>query len=172
MTTDKAIEPTSESPAPDELVIGDLRREHWAVPVHGLASGDPGGVVRAIAGPDGMVMLHLACGDFRAIVRLDVCRAAQLSTGIWEAARVSQQLISYGYLGDQALSPLPLLTRPDVLRATLDTHLSQSASPCGRFSASRRRPPMGTNHAAMTSTQHARSGGASGGSAKRRVSHW
>lgn len=73
-------------------VTGELRREHWSVPVHDLLSADPDGIVQAIARRDGTVALGLTCGDSRAEVRLDVCRAAQLSTGIWEAAGAAQRL--------------------------------------------------------------------------------
>lgn len=85
-------------------MTADLSREHWIVPVHGLTRADPDGTVQAIARRDGTVSLHLTCGDSRTTVQLDVTRAAQLSTGIWEAAGASQQLT--GYLGDdQPLLP-------------------------------------------------------------------
>lgn len=84
-------------------MTADLRREHWIVPVHGLTRADPDGTVQAIARRDGTVSLHLTCGDSRTTVRFDVSRAAQLCTGIWEAAGASQQLT--GYLGDD--QPLP-----------------------------------------------------------------
>jgi DNA-binding Xre family transcriptional regulator len=84
-------------------VTGDLSREHWTVPVHGLTRADPDGIVQAIARRDGTVILHLTCGNSRTRVRLDVSRAAQLSTGIWEAAGASQQLT--GCLGDDQLAP-------------------------------------------------------------------
>ncbi len=84
-------------------VTSDFSREHWTVPVHGLTGADPDGIVQAIARRDGTVILHLVCGDSRTKVRLDVSRAAQLSTGIWEAAGAGQQLT--GYLGDD--QPLP-----------------------------------------------------------------
>jgi hypothetical protein len=92
-------------PARSDPVTGDVSREHWIVPVHGLTHADPDGIVQAIARPDGTVILHLTCGDSRARVWFDVSRAAQLSTGIWEAAGASQQLT--GYLGDD--QPLSLL---------------------------------------------------------------
>jgi DNA-binding Xre family transcriptional regulator len=86
-----------------EQVTGDLSREHWIVPVHGLTRADPDGIVQAIARRDGTVSLHMTCGDTRTTGWLDVSRAAQLCTGIWEAAGASQQLT--GYLGDD--QPLP-----------------------------------------------------------------
>ncbi len=85
-------------------VTGDVSREHWIVPVHGLTSDDPDGSVQAIARRDGTVILHLTCGDSRITGWLGVSQAAQLSTGIWEAAGASQQLT--GYLGDDH-PPLP-----------------------------------------------------------------
>lgn len=85
-------------PERSDPVTGDVSREHWIVPVHGLTSDDPDGTMQAIARRDGTVVLHLTCGDSRITGWLDVSRAAQLSTGIWEAAGASQQLT--GYLGD------------------------------------------------------------------------
>ncbi len=71
---------------------GDISREHWMVPVHGLARADPDGIVALVACRDGSVTLHLTCAGTQGTVRLNISRAAQLSTGIWEAAGVSQQL--------------------------------------------------------------------------------
>jgi hypothetical protein len=76
------------------LVTGDLSREYWIVPVHGLTRAESDGVVQAIARPDGTVILHLTCGGSRTTVRLDGSRAAQFSTGIWEAASSDQQTTS------------------------------------------------------------------------------
>lgn len=73
-------------------MTGEFSREHWIVPVHGLNCADPDGIVQAIARRDGTVILRLICGDSRTTLRLDVCGAAQLSTGIWEAAGAAQQL--------------------------------------------------------------------------------
>ena len=87
-------------------MTGDLRREHWIVPVRGLTHTDPDGTVAVIARRDGTVILQLACGDSRTAVRFDVCRAAQLSTGIWEAAGASQQLTDYPD-GDEPPPPVP-----------------------------------------------------------------
>lgn len=71
---------------------GDVGREHWAVPVQGLTRTDPDGVVQLLACRDGCVALHLTCSDRKTSVRFDVSRAAQLSTGVWEAAQLAQQL--------------------------------------------------------------------------------
>ncbi|MGB6162292.1 MAG: helix-turn-helix transcriptional regulator [Pseudonocardiaceae bacterium] len=92
------------APERSDPVTGDVSREHWTVPVHGLTGADPDGIMQAIARRDGTVILHMTCGDIRITGWLDVCRAAQLCTGIWEAAGASQQLT--GYLGDDH-SPLP-----------------------------------------------------------------
>ncbi|MGH3683987.1 MAG: helix-turn-helix domain-containing protein [Pseudonocardiaceae bacterium] len=96
-----------ESETPPESAAahtGDVSREHWIVPVHGLTRTDPDGIVRAIARRDGTVILDLTCGDSRITGWLDVSRAAQLSTGIWEAAGAGRQLT--GYLDDDH-PPLP-----------------------------------------------------------------
>lgn len=82
-------------------MTGELHREHWRVPVRGLTPTDPDGSVQAIARRDGTVNLHVNCGTTRTTVLLDVCRAAQLSTGIWEAAGAAQ------YLGDDRPPPQP-----------------------------------------------------------------
>lgn len=78
--------------------------------MQGLTRADPDGIVRLVACRDGSVTLHLSCAGTQGSVRLDVSRAAQLSTGIWEAAGASQQLTSY--LGDHrpARPRLPLLS--------------------------------------------------------------
>lgn len=62
-------------------MTGELHREHWRVPVRGLTPTDPDGIVQAIARRDGTVNLHVNCGESRTTVLLDVCRAAQLSSG-------------------------------------------------------------------------------------------
>ncbi|MGH3916954.1 MAG: helix-turn-helix domain-containing protein [Pseudonocardiaceae bacterium] len=79
-------------PGRDEPVAGGLRREHWTVPVHGLTRADPDGIAQAIAHRDGVVVLDLTCGASRTTVWFDVSRAAQLCTGIWEAAGAAQHL--------------------------------------------------------------------------------
>jgi transcriptional regulator with XRE-family HTH domain len=73
-------------------VNGDISRANWVVPVQALTRADPEGVVRLAACRDGSVTLHLSCAGTQSTVRLDVSRAAQLSTGIWEAAGASQRL--------------------------------------------------------------------------------
>jgi Helix-turn-helix len=104
------------------------------VPVHCLTRAEPDGVVQAIARPDGTVILHLTCGGSRTTVRLDVSRAAQLSTGIWEAAGVVQQLT--GYLGgDQPPPPTGSGARPVVWRS----HPHRSAPPSDRSPRHQRR---------------------------------
>lgn len=80
------------APLHENLTARDLRREHWTVPVRGLTSAHPDGVVHAVAHPDGTVSLHLQCGSTRTGIQLDISRAAQLSAGIWEAAGAAQQL--------------------------------------------------------------------------------
>ncbi|MGH3997824.1 MAG: hypothetical protein ACRDTJ_10225, partial [Pseudonocardiaceae bacterium] len=123
-------------PQRSDPVTDDVSREHWIVPVHGLTCADPNGIVQAIARRDGTVILDLICGDSRITGWLDICRAAQLSTGIWEAAGASQQLT--GYLGDDH----PLLphhgsaARPLVRRS----HLHRNTPPLRRsFPMPRRR---------------------------------
>jgi hypothetical protein len=92
-------------------VSGDISRENWVVPVKGLARANPDGMARMVAGRDGSVILHLTCAGTEVSVRLDISRAAQFSTGIWEAAGVSQQL--NGHLGDDwSPSPRPPRLRP------------------------------------------------------------
>ncbi len=83
---------------------GDISRENWAVPVQGLTRTNPDGMARMVACRNGSVILHLTCAGTQVSVRLDISRAAQFSTGIWEAAGVSQQL--NGHLGDDR-SPSP-----------------------------------------------------------------
>jgi transcriptional regulator with XRE-family HTH domain len=72
---------------------GDISRDHWKVPVQSLTRANPDGMARLAACRDGSVTLHLTCAGTQIGARLDISRAAQLSTGIWEAAGVSQQLI-------------------------------------------------------------------------------
>ncbi|MGH3934209.1 MAG: helix-turn-helix domain-containing protein, partial [Pseudonocardiaceae bacterium] len=89
-------EPQREQP--DRLAGGDISRENWGVPVQALTRADPDGIVRLVACRDGSVILHLTCAGAQGSVRLNISRAAQLSTGIWEAAGVSQKLT--GRIGD------------------------------------------------------------------------
>jgi hypothetical protein len=83
-------------------VSGDISRENWVVPVRGLTCAIPDGVARMVACRDGSVALHVSCAGTQVSVRLDISRAAQLSTGLWEAAGASQQLTSY--LSDDPLA--------------------------------------------------------------------
>jgi putative transcriptional regulator len=123
-------------------VTGDLSREHWIVPVHGLTPTDPDGTVQASARRDGTVILRLACGDRWTTMRLDVSRAAQLSTGIWEAAGAAQQLTKYLH-DDQPPPPSTGSgTRPLVKRM----HSHRDTSPPDR---SPRRPTPASQDAAM-----------------------
>ncbi len=93
----------SENNGDDYPVAGELCWQHWIVPVHGLNDADPDGIAQAIARPDGAVSLQLTFGDRQTRVWFDVCRAAQLCTGIWEAAGTAQRLT--GYLGDDQPPP-------------------------------------------------------------------
>ncbi|MCA1709666.1 MAG: helix-turn-helix domain-containing protein [Actinobacteria bacterium] len=128
-------------------MTGDLSREHWIVPVRGLGPADPDGTVQASARRDGTVILRLVCGQWWTTMRLDVCRAAQLSTGIWEAAGAAQQLT--GYLGgDQSPPPQPLSTgsgaRPVAVRRFDPYRSTSSPDRCPR------RPAPVSQDAAMT----------------------
>lgn len=135
----------------DDLVTGNLSREHWIVPVYGLTSGDPDGIMQAIAHSDGTVILHLACEDSRTRVRLDVCRAAQLSIGIWEAAGAAQQLT--GHPGnDQPLPAQPPNGSGDLPEAWC-SHPHQSAPLRDRSLRHRRRLPPANQGAAMDATR-------------------
>ncbi|MGH3722013.1 MAG: helix-turn-helix domain-containing protein [Pseudonocardiaceae bacterium] len=127
-----------ESETPPENTAahtGDVSREHWIVPVHSLTRTDPDGIVRAIARRDGTVILDLTCGDSRITGWLDVSRAAQLSTGIWEAAGAGQQLT--GYLGDDH-PPLPP-HGPGARPVARPSHLHGNTPPLRRHSPMPRR---------------------------------
>ena len=52
-----AVQHTLNGPTQQHVAdrTGDLSREHWTVPVHGLTG----------TGPDGIVILHMTCGDTR-----------------------------------------------------------------------------------------------------------
>ncbi|MGH3799893.1 MAG: hypothetical protein ACRDTD_07150 [Pseudonocardiaceae bacterium] len=130
-------------PQRSDPVTGDVSREHWIVPVHGLTCTDPDGTVQATARRDGTVILDMTCGDSRITGCLDASRAAQLSTGIWEAAGASQQLT--GYLGDDhpPLPPHGSGARP-VVRPS---HLHRN-TPLRRNSPMPRRRLKPVNHAA------------------------
>lgn len=126
----------------DDPVDGDLRREHWIVPVQGASHADPDGVVQAVARRDGSVIVYLTCGSSRAGIRLDVSRAAQLCTGIWEAAGVAQQLRNHP--GETPPPPLPAPQDPPVSECSV---LPQPAVP-PRAPAPRRSPPRRQRHPA------------------------
>lgn len=125
-------------------MTGDLQREHWTVPVRGLTYADPDGIVQASARRDGTVVLRLSCGDCGITVRLDVSRAAQLSTGVWEAAGAAQQLT--GSL-DNGQPPQALATgvRPRPVARRFDPH--GSTPPPDHSSGLRRRPTPVTDAA-------------------------
>ncbi|MGQ0777503.1 MAG: helix-turn-helix domain-containing protein [Pseudonocardiales bacterium] len=123
-------------------MTGKVSREHWIVPVCGLTQADPDGLVQAIAHPDGTVNLHLTCGDSQVMVRLDISRAAQISTGIWEAAGVAQQLT--GHLGE--LPPQPPHV-PEDQPAIWRSHPHRKALPRDRSPRTRRRPARVNNDA-------------------------
>ena len=132
-------------------MTGYFSRKHWIVPVYGLTSGDPDGIMQAIAHRDGTVTLYLTCEDLQTRVRLDVCRAAQLSTGIWEAAGAAHQLT--GHFGNDQ-PPLPQPPNgsgdlPDAWRS----HPHQSAPLGNRPPRRRRRLPPANQSAAMDATR-------------------
>jgi hypothetical protein len=135
----------------NDPVTGDVSREHWIVPVHGLTSTDPNGIVQAIARRDGTVSLHMTCGDTQTTGWLDASRAAQLCTGIWEAAGASQRLT--GYLGDDRppLPPLGSGVRPVVRRSH-----HHADTPLRRDSPMPRRRLYPVNHAAATDADDTR----------------
>jgi hypothetical protein len=135
----------------DDPVTGDFSRERWIVPVYSLTSGDPDGIMQAIAHRDGTVILYLTCEDSRTRVLLDVCRAAQLSTGIWEAAGAAQQRTGH-LCNDQSSLPQPPNGSgglPDAWRS----HPHQSAPLGNRSSRHRRRLSPANQCAAMDATR-------------------
>ncbi|MGH3901658.1 MAG: helix-turn-helix domain-containing protein [Pseudonocardiaceae bacterium] len=132
-----------ESEQRSDPVTGEVSQEHWIVPLHGLTCTDPDDVVQAIARGDGTVSLHMTCGDSRITGWLDVSRAAQLSTGIWEAAGASQQLTSYLGDDDPPLPPHGSGVRPVISRS----HFHRDP-PLRRDSPMPRRRLNPVNHAA------------------------
>jgi transcriptional regulator with XRE-family HTH domain len=134
-----------------DLVSGDISRAHWVVPVRAVSPADPEGVVRLVACRDGRVTLHVNCADAKISVRLDVSRAAQLSTGIWEAAGTSQRLTS----GLGAERPgLPGLSGTPA-GSLVGTPLPGPATP-RRGSAGIGRGPAVVNEGAAMDAEHAR----------------
>ena len=93
-------------------MTSDISRVNWVVPVQALTRAEPEGLVRLVACHDGSVTLHLSCAGTQGTVRLNVSRAAQLSTGIWEAAGISQRLANGLDNGKPARPRLPPTTRP------------------------------------------------------------
>jgi len=127
-------------------VTDDLHREHWIVPVHGLTPADPDGIVQAIARRDGTVILHLTCGDSQTTGWLDVCGAAQISTGIWAAAGVAQQLT--GYLSDDQPPPPQPPNGSGVLPEAWSSHPHRNTPPRDRSPRRRRKLPAVNQNAA------------------------
>jgi len=100
--------------------------------VQALTHANPDGMARLAACRDGSMTLHLTCAGTQVGVRLDVSRAAQLSTGIWEAAGVSQQLI--GRLGAGWTPPPQPTTRSgqpasSLVTAPLSRHITPGRRP-------------------------------------------
>jgi transcriptional regulator with XRE-family HTH domain len=144
-------------PASGDLVNGDISRENWGVPVQGLTRADPDGIVQLVACRDGSVILHLTCAGTQGRVRLNISRAAQLSTGIWEAAGVSQQLTRR--LGDdQPPPPRPprLPTRSGEPASNLVTAPPPSGTTPGRRLRGVGGGPTSVNEGAAMDTEEAR----------------
>lgn len=83
-------------------------RDHWTVPVQGISSADTDGAVHVVACRDGTVLLRITYRSnvsYQRIVKLDVSRAAQLSTAVWEAAGVAQQLAGRPHGGPDSRAP-------------------------------------------------------------------
>ncbi|MGH3838552.1 MAG: helix-turn-helix domain-containing protein, partial [Pseudonocardiaceae bacterium] len=84
-----------QDPLRDVPVTGDISREHWRMLVPGLHP-EANATIELTARADGTATLRITCdtakGSSQRIVLLDVTTAAQLSTGIWEAAGLAQQL--------------------------------------------------------------------------------
>src|SRR5262249_18797597 len=112
---------------------------------------DPHGTVQASAHRDGTVVLHLTCGDSQATVQLDVSRAAQLSTGIWEAAGAAQRLSSYLGGGDPPAPAPPTNGSGDLPSAWRTPR--DSPPPRVRSVQRRRRQSTVTNRAAIDASR-------------------
>ncbi|MGH3798561.1 MAG: helix-turn-helix domain-containing protein, partial [Pseudonocardiaceae bacterium] len=135
---------------------GDISQENWMVPVQALTRASPDGTVQLVACRDGSVTLHLTCAGTQGSVRLNISRAAQLSTGIWEAAGVSQQLT--GRLdNDQPPPPqsprLPTGSEGSPVAWRSDPH--RGVPPRGS-SLGRRRGPALVNEGAAVGAEEAR----------------
>lgn len=91
--------------------------------VPGPTPADSEDSAHAIAHSDGTMSLHLNCGNSQATLRLQVGQAAQLSTGIWEAATAAQRLT--GHPGQDP--PLPPPTGSAELPLTWRTPASRRA---------------------------------------------
>jgi transcriptional regulator with XRE-family HTH domain len=150
-------------PAPDQLgqreqpgrpAGGDISRENWGVPVQGLTHTDPDGIVQLVACRDGSVILHLTCAGTQGRVRLNVSRAAQLSTGIWEAAGVSQQLTRHP--ADHRSPPRQLPTRSGEPASNLVAAPSPSRPTPGRRPRGVGGGPTPANEGAAMDAEEAR----------------
>jgi len=139
-----------QRPGQGDSVTGEVSREHWTVPVHGLTPADPDGVVQVIARRDGTVGLHLTCGDSQAMVRFDVSKAAQLCTGIWEAAGVAQRLT--GHLGDDRFRPAQPPHAPEAQQVIWRAHPHRNAPSRDHSPMNRQRPARVNNGAVMDVT--------------------
>lgn len=113
---------------------GDVGREHWTVPAQDMAGTEPEAMVQLLACRDGTVALQLTCAGHQASIRFDVSRAAQLSTGIWEAAQLAQQLKNR--VGDEQPCPPPPPSQPAESRKPASSLVS---APPSRSTVSR--PP-------------------------------
>jgi hypothetical protein len=116
-------------------VSGDISRENWVVPVQRLTRATPDGIAWMVACRDGSVTLHLSCAGTQVSVRLDISRAAQLSTGIWEAAGTSQKLT--GYLDDDRPLPPRFPTQSGKPTSSLMTANEPNQRSDGRFAVGR-----------------------------------
>ncbi len=133
---------------------GDISRDHWKVPVQGLTRANPEGMARLAACRDGSVTLHLTCAGTQIGARLDISRAAQLSTGIWEAAGVSQQLTRR--LGDDWSPPPQLPTGSGKPAGSLVTAPPPRHTAPGRQPRRIGRGPTSVNEGAAMDADEAR----------------
>lgn len=117
--------------------------------MRGLAPTDSEGTVEVLAHRDGTVILHSTCGRSRTTVRFDVCRAAQLSTGIWEAAGAAQHLTPYSR-DNQPSPPQPPDGSEDLSQAW---YLPPSTPPRARSPRRRRKLPPVNQEATQDATR-------------------